>query len=299
MTNKEIVRKLKWLLLLVELHQPELELLHFLPQQLLKLEKIQKPLESFTETDWEENGLNENVVDFVVQLVENHSLPLLEELQEQTPSGVLDMLKLRGLGAKKVRTLWKDLAIENLEELKKVALEGKITTLKGFGEKTQETILTQIDFFEKNAHKLLFADAERYAMRIIRHLYEHVPDIRIELCGELRRNCEVISCIELLISTAEVPLAFALIDELGDFSHNYQQSGVFVWRGMVKDNGCRVVVRAVELQRFANYLFSFSANHRHLSTVVGTKTLYEYAQAQAYSSEEKIYETAGLPFIAP
>src|SRR5271169_5431021 len=85
-------------------------------------------------------GIGDSIRDKVTELVTKGKLPYLEELPAAFPKGLMQMLEVEGLGPKKVKMLWDELKITGLEDLKKACAEGKIATLKGFGEKTQKKI---------------------------------------------------------------------------------------------------------------------------------------------------------------
>ncbi|MEJ7665157.1 MAG: helix-hairpin-helix domain-containing protein [Hymenobacter sp.] len=87
----------------------------------------------------------------------------MQRLLDTTPPGVVELLKIKGIGPQKVRALWRDAGIEGPEQLREAAEAGRVATLKGFGAKTQESILAALEFTDQSAGKLLFSQAEQLA----------------------------------------------------------------------------------------------------------------------------------------
>jgi DNA polymerase (family 10) len=150
-------------------------------------------------------GIGSSVAGKVIELLDTGSLGALQELVAQTPPGVLQMMAIKGLGPKKIHTLWKELGIDTIEELTDACREGRIASTKGFGEKTQEKILEAIQFNRQNAGKFLYAQAQPFALALTEKLQSAFPAARIALTGAFRRQCEVIDELEWVatVSAAE------------------------------------------------------------------------------------------------
>ena len=92
-------------------------------------------------------GIGETIGTKIVEQIETGELKLLNEYLSKTPPGILDMLRIKGIGPKKIATIWKELEIESLGELLYACNENRLTLYKGFGEKTQQNIKEAIEFF--------------------------------------------------------------------------------------------------------------------------------------------------------
>ena len=122
---------------------------------------------------------------------------------ERTPNGLLDVLNIRGLGSKKVRMLWKELAVESLDDLEVQGKAGKIAELKGFGAKTQTNILKGISEFKSNIGKMRLHTATNLAIELLPQLQEMPNVLQVEIAGRLRRGGEEFSAIEFVVVTSD------------------------------------------------------------------------------------------------
>lgn len=148
-------------------------------------------------------GIGAAMKDKIVTLVTTGSLPLHEELKAKTPPGLFTLLRLPGLGPKKIKALHDQLGIQNLEELKEACETGKVAVLRGFGEKTQQKILDGMAFLSQVGERVRLDQALALAEMLVAEL-RALPSVqRLEVCGSVRRRKEVIKDIDLLISSPE------------------------------------------------------------------------------------------------
>lgn len=176
-----------------------------LPQQITEL-----PQEKIVQI----KGIGESVGKKVVEIIESGSLKALQEILAKTPEGVLDMMNIKGLGPKKIHTIWKEMNIDTISDLRAACLSGKIASQKGFGEKTQQGILQSIQFNEQNAGRLLYARVEVFAEALQLKLKDLYPEEMIQLTGEFRRQLETLEKLEW-VTTIRSSLIKAFFDEEG------------------------------------------------------------------------------------
>src|SRR5262249_48393477 len=132
-----------------------------------------------------------------------------EDLRRSTPPGLVALLRIPGLGPKKIKSLHETLAIESLADLRQAAEAGEIAKLKGFGAKTEAKILEGIAFVEKSGDRVLQSHALRLVAPILEAVRGHPQVIRAEYCGSLRRRAETIGDLDVLCSSKH---ASAVID---------------------------------------------------------------------------------------
>ncbi|HZY10142.1 MAG TPA: DNA polymerase/3'-5' exonuclease PolX, partial [Bacteroidota bacterium] len=125
------------------------------------------------------------------------------DLKKHFPSGILELLRIHGLGPKKVKILHDKLGIKSIEQLKDAAEKHKLATIEGFGEKTEENILRGIELLQKHVDKHLYPSAKEAADRICEVIKKHKGVIRCEIAGSLRRRKEVIGDIDILVSAKQ------------------------------------------------------------------------------------------------
>ena len=158
-------------------------------------------------------GIGESVGKKVIGMLQTGELDVLREYLGNTPSGVLEMMNIKGLGPKKINVLWKDMKIDSIEELRKACEENRVADKKGFGEKTQQNILNSIRFQQQSAGKYLYKKVEAFADAITTKLKEKFPDQKIEITGEFRRQLEIIESLEWVTTVSTDDLKNYLLND--------------------------------------------------------------------------------------
>lgn len=148
----------------------------------------------------EVKGIGKGLQQVIYEFYETGSAKEYEELVKNIPSGIHDILRIRGLGAKKVKTLYDELEIDTLEKLEQACSLGKIAELKGFGEKTSVKILEEIKRLKKSSGYMLLSLALDRSKQIIEAVSKLKSVQKVDVTGELRRIREIISQIELICS---------------------------------------------------------------------------------------------------
>jgi DNA polymerase (family 10) len=146
-------------------------------------------------------GIGSTLCDKITELASTGKLAFYDDLKAKTPPGLLTMLRLPGVGPKKVKALYDTLAIDSLEKLKASCENNQVAGLKGFGKKTQDKILEGIAFLGQMADRVRIDQALTLAQPIIDELQKCPGVIRLQLCGSLRRRRETAKDIDLLVSS--------------------------------------------------------------------------------------------------
>ena len=147
-------------------------------------------------------GIGDALAEKITTLFTTGRLPYLEDLKAKVPPGLFDILRLPGLGPKKVKALHADLGVDTLDKLKTAADAGQVAALKGFGAKTQERILTGIRFLDTVGNRVRIDVAEAVAASILARLNAVPGVIRAEVCGSLRRRRDTAKDIDIVASSA-------------------------------------------------------------------------------------------------
>jgi len=205
MTTDDIASTLKLTAQLMELHDENPFKIKSIANASFKLNKTDIDLFGKSQEELENiEGIGKGIATKINELLTTGGLTELKLLLEKTPTGVVEILKVKGIGPKKVRMLWKELEIESIGELLYACNENRLISLKGFGEKTQADVKKQIEFFKSNIGWYHYAAVEQYAMELVELLKTKYDTSLVSLTGDVRRKCEVISCIDILIATQEV-----------------------------------------------------------------------------------------------
>ncbi|HZE83639.1 MAG TPA: helix-hairpin-helix domain-containing protein [Puia sp.] len=148
-------------------------------------------------------GIGDAIGKKIQEIIATGELRLLREYLEKTPPGVIELLNIKGLGPKKIATIWKEMEIESLGELLYACQENRLLLYKGFGEKTQNNVKDAIEFYFKSQGSHLYADVEAYALALDAQLKETFSEHRFALTGEFRRQLEVINQLQWVTTLSQ------------------------------------------------------------------------------------------------
>ncbi len=225
-------------------------------------------------------GIGDRMGKRIIEMLNTGRLAALDEYMQKTPEGVLEMLKIKGLGPKKIATVWKEMEIQNLGELLYACNENRLTRFKGFGEKTQEKIREGIEFYMKSLGSYLYAQIESYALELDNKLQKAYPTHQFVLTGEFRRQLEVITKVEWVTtaSEAEIKSFFGgLYENVNESEHYFSLKG---------PENVELGFYLSEKTNFCKRLFETSCSEDFLSSWKGQFTNYETA---AYGCEDDIF----------
>lgn len=143
-------------------------------------------------------GIGSSTGSKIRELLETGKLQALEEMLNRTPKGVLEMMQIKGLGPKKIAVIWREMGIESVGELEYACNENRLAQFKGFGAKTQESILQNIAFIRLNQNYRLWAEVETLANTLVSQLSRVNPGKKFELSGEVRRQMPTVEFIDIV-----------------------------------------------------------------------------------------------------
>lgn len=262
------------------------------------LEKASKPLESMPLSELAAlKGVGKAIAANINELNETGKLQVLEDLLEKTPKGLLELLKIKGLGAKKIRILWKELNIENKEQLMEAIEKDALVKVKGFGKKTQENIRSAISFEEANLGKLLYSQAEAFTLELQELVKKYYPGIELQITGEVRRKCEIIEEIKFLAEEKHKNTLINFFLDTGLFVEQTTSSPIN-WRAKTKEHEVCVTVRFYT-GNITPILFLTTGTGNHLGHETENISLRKLATRNNIANEKEIYIKAKLPFIIP
>ncbi|MFD1187544.1 DNA polymerase/3'-5' exonuclease PolX [Pontibacter rugosus] len=301
MENKKIIKQFKLAAELMELHDENPFKIRSYTNAVGALELVEEPLEQLSQAQLESiQGVGKSIAAKIIEINEKGSFEELDQMLEVTPQGVVEMLRIKGIGPKKVRNLWKELGAETVEELLEACEQDKVSKLKGFGAKTQENIKQALLFTQQNRGKLLYAEAEASAENLLVSIKAAVPDAEVELVGAVRRRLEIVETLQFILATDTPAQAQQALQGIPELEENEKASGPLAWRGSHSEVGLPVEVKLVPKARFANEILLHSAALAHLAQpFTSTTNLLTVVREQEYTSEADIYKSAGMAYIAP
>lgn len=145
-------------------------------------------------------GIGKDLAAKIVEIIETKKCKYHQELLSGFPHGLLDMLKVRGVGPKKVKLFWHSLGIDSIAKLRKSAEKGELRKLPGMGEKSEAEILKALGEYDRHTERMLISDAMHEAERIIEYMKKCGAVGRIEYAGSLRRMKETIGDLDFLVT---------------------------------------------------------------------------------------------------
>lgn len=281
MTNKEIASSFHELAMLMELYEENPFKIRSYENAYLAIRKMDQPLLEQTKEEWSRiKGIGSAIQEKLLELKEKGSFKVLEDYKEKTPDGIRQMLRIKGLGPKKVRAIWRELEIESPGELAYACEENRLIVLKGFGEKIQEEIRKNISFFNESSTYYLFSVLEREANELLPLLRELNADDQFELSGEMRRGMPTLEQMEI-ITTAKDFLCPDLLKKLKQERYVYKEN-------------------------FPVYIHSAGLDEYYfekLKSTGGSQTFHDNYISKIFiqtaNSEQELFEKNHLNYIAP
>lgn len=299
MDHKTILKKLKLSIQLMELHDENPFKIRSYQSALTSLERGDQDIMSLSDAALAQiNGIGKSIIEAIQQLKVSETFPALDSLLEKTPTGILEILQIKGLGPKKVKTLWEELGITSTHELMEACQSGKVALIKGFGEKTQDTIIQNLEFKASNSGKWLYADIEEAIAKLESALKNMLPKVQLAVVGDFARKLEIISKAEILIGSDQLGTVKSGLKSFYEIEWVPAESGPKTWRGKLKDLDLKVTVHLCTATDFLWKKMALSASTHHLTGLVdGTETVSEKLKKNDFSSEEEFFAKNGLQFI--
>ncbi|MGA3085861.1 MAG: DNA polymerase/3'-5' exonuclease PolX [Thermodesulfobacteriota bacterium] len=243
----------------------------------------------------------------ITQLIQDGSIPLHQELKATFPGGVREMLRVPGLGPKKVKELFEKLGIKSIGELEYACHENRLLTLPGFGPKSQEKILQGIEQFKRFQGRFLFGGIYPLASEILEQINKHSKTLRGSLAGSLRRKMETVKDMDLVAESAHP-------EDVMDFFTSLPMVDQILNKGSTKssvllDNGVQADLRVVRPKQFPYALHHFTGSKEHhmilrprakdLGYKLNEYGLFKGESILACKNEVDIYRKLGLDYIPP
>ncbi|WP_069132273.1 DNA polymerase/3'-5' exonuclease PolX [Rhodohalobacter halophilus] len=278
-------------------------------------DEIAKHIEDGTLTDIK--GIGKSIAEDIQAYAETGTMPVLEDLKERVPKGLIEWLNISGLGPKNIVKIHQKLGITEITELKEACQSGAVADLPGLGQKSADKIIKSIEYLEK------FGERARLdqALEIAEPVFEFVKNLegvqQCEIAGSLRRSRETIGDIDILVA-AKPEDAESIFDQFVNHELVVEVLGRGDTKSSVRtENGRQVDLRIVKPEEYPAALMYFTGSKEH-NIVMRQRArergmaLNEYGlfklndqndtdfdQPVKTSSEEEIYEKLGLNFVPP
>lgn len=254
-------------------------------------------------------GIGEGIREKLLELYETGSMAYYEELKASIPGGIVEMLRIPGLGPKKAKTLYDKLGIGDIGELEYACHENRLVELEGFGRKTQDNILAGIAFVKKHAEQYLYSFASEEAQKLIAPILKSKKVKRAEIAGSIRRKKEITKDIDIVAATDDPGAVMELFTTLPEVEHvvarGETKSSVVLGSGIAAD------LRTVTDEEYPYALHHFTGSKEHNTAMRGRAKkmdmkMNEYGLFKGKAEklipckdEAEIFAALGLSFIPP
>ncbi|HLG20562.1 MAG TPA: DNA polymerase/3'-5' exonuclease PolX [Bdellovibrionota bacterium] len=256
---------------------------------------------------WEMKGIGAALKEKITELAQTGKLVYLEKLRKEFPETLFDLLKVQGLGPKKVKVLYEELGIESLEQLEKACRENRLLKLAGFGQKTQEKVLKGIEFLHTASGRYLYGDVIDTAEGILHKMKKWKEIERVSLGGSLRRGKEMVKDVDIVAASTKPQAVMdkfvAMPGVVQVLAHGETKSSVILGKGLQCD------LRVVTDKEFPYALHHFTGSKEH-NTAMRTRAketgfkmneygLFKGEKLVPCNDEAAIFKALGLAYIPP
>jgi len=254
-------------------------------------------------------GIGDDLAEKITAIVTTGELPLRKQLASKLPAGLLDLLRIPGLGPKRVKLLYKKLKVKSAADLAAALDKGRIQRLKGFGPKMEEKIRAGLGQAQVGERRMLLNEAETQATAVLAHLEAGGGIGQIEVAGSYRRRRETIGDLDIVVTSegkdsATVMNRFVAYGDVAEVISKGETRATVKLRG-----GLQVDLRAVEPDAYGAALLYFTGSKAHnieLRKIAQEKAyklneygLFKGTRRAAGKTEQEIYAKLGLDWIPP
>jgi DNA polymerase (family 10) len=255
----------------------------------------------------EVRGIGKSIFADVKSMLETGTFDEYEKLKQKVPAGVIEMMRVSGIGPKKAKTVFDKLGVKSVDELEQAGREGKLAVIPGWGEKTQLNVLNAVSRYRKYSKRFLYSDAHKEASAI-EEAIRRVPGVKRTLIGGSLRRCrETIGDIDILATAANadpVMETFTTLDRVATvIAKGPTKSSI------ITNSGIHVDLRVVRDEEFAAASHYFTGNKEHNTEVrarakkLGYKLneygLFQGDTAVEIEDEAALFAKLGMDWIAP
>jgi DNA polymerase (family 10) len=233
-------------------------------------------------------GIGASSAQKIIDLLQNGHLKVLDEIIFNTPPGVVEMLNIKGIGPKKINTIWKEMEIESIGELLYACKENRLKLYKGFGEKTQQNVIEKIEFYLKNMGSHLYANAEKIAQQFEAFFIKLFGEKKVLLTGALKCQIETLDELEFVIESDTENIENEL-NNLEGFELKEKGIDYLLYKTA---SGINIKIYPSDKQHAIKKLLETSSPKKFIHELVALGASFENVEDEA-----AFFEKAGMQFI--
>lgn len=237
-------------------------------------------------------GIGDSTAKKIIELLDTGTLKALQDIIANTPIGIIEMLSIKGIGPKKIATIWKEMEIESIGELLYACKENRLKLYKGFGEKTQQNVMESIEFYLKSQGSHLYVNVEPAVPVVTKYLTDIFGAPAVQVTGAYRRQSEIVNELEFVVQETLPRITEAIaaaggmeLKETGDNEALFQLEGGLALRIYACNN---------ELGNERTFYTTGSPAFNE-----AFRQSYPTATFEGWDDDRALFTSLGLPYIAP
>ena len=291
MTNKEISNHFTFLSKLMDIHGENSFRAKSYSILGYKISQLTVDLKSLVEKDiYKISGIGETMGSKITELLSTGKLQILDELIENTPEGILELMKIKGIGPKKIHLIWKNMEIESVGELLYACQENRLLLYKGFGKKTQDNVIESIEFYLSHQGSFLYAQVEQLVEELLSFFKKIFSTEDVYITGDFARQEESVETLEFVIVKSlqdletNVSPEFVLLEKSGD-------SILFKYAEKVD-----IKIYTAEKENLQKKIFFTTGNNEFIDAFTESFPAINFKHT---ATQKDIFKEAGTQFIPP
>lgn len=290
MTNSEIADHLSLLAKLSDIHGDNPFKSKGYSIAAFQLDKLEIPIQHIPRTEWNQlKGIGDSSCKIIAELLDQGDSKMMQTILTKTPEGVLELMRIKGLGPKKIALLWKEHGIESPGELWYACMENRLVRIKGFGEKTQQSVLESLNFYFESQKKFLYAQLLPFAEAFESLLISH--ELPFKRVGSFGMDSDIVEQLDYVVLSdartlkdAMVFTDWKLIDEEAERLHYCLHDRIDFFLELTSaENFVRLA-----LIRSSSDIFIEQLNSQ-----------FPEVLSKEFDSEKTAFQSAGLPNYPP
>ncbi len=256
------------------------------------IEKLPEQLYSIPTSKIESlKGIGLSTAQKIIEILESGELKVLNEIISKTPAGIIEMLSIKGIGPKKINTIWKEMEIETIGELLYACKENRLKNFKGFGEKTQNNVIDSIEFYFKSKGSFLFAQVKPFSNEIQLLLTEIFKSNQILIVGDYARQLEIINQLEFVTNATTIEIEKNLAEnDIFNLTEKIENEFIFS-----TPNGINIKLISVEYAHLFEKCIQYSSSDSFWNELEKLKP----NNFISCKNEQDFFEQIGINYIPP
>lgn len=293
MNNKEISNQFSFLSKLMDVHGENSFRSKTYSIAAYKIGQLTVDLQTLSEENiFKINGIGEAIGKKISEILSTGKMKILEDLILKTPEGILEMLKIKGLGPKKISLIWKEMELENIGELLYACNENRLLLYKGFGKKTQDNVIESIEFYLSQQGSFLFAQVENLAGDLELFLQKLFSSTAIKITGDFARHEETVDALEYVIPFDEKIISEKL-EPLEEFQFLEKNDDHILYQ---YNKGIKIKLYPTDKTNLLKKVFETTGSAEF---VAAFEHQFSDINFQKIKDEAEIFKQAGIQFISP